>query len=109
MNSTLFPEHESLVSELIQLHEGGRLPHALLLTSDSGLGLSEVCEVLAHRLLKSVFRGRNARIAGSRHPWRFSLRIGDRWQAEYWCGSGAGSLRFCRQNGGLWFAKSTGD
>ena len=40
------------MSELIQLHESGRLPHALLLTSDSGLGLSEVCEVLAHRLLK---------------------------------------------------------
>ena len=52
MNSTLFPEHESLVSELIQLNESGRLPHALLLTSDSGLGLSEVCVVLANRLLK---------------------------------------------------------
>lgn len=52
MNNTLFPEHESLVSELIQLHESGRLPHALLLTSDSGLGLSEVCVVLANRLLK---------------------------------------------------------
>ncbi|EHQ57316.1 hypothetical protein OMB55_00010430 [gamma proteobacterium HIMB55] len=51
MNSTLFPEHESLVAELIQLYKSGRLPHALLLTSDSGLGLSEVCEVLAHRLL----------------------------------------------------------
>ena len=47
-----------------------------------------------------VFRGRNARIAGSRHPRRFSLGNGDRWQAEYWCGSGAGSLRLCRQNGG---------
>ena len=54
MNSTLFPEHESLVSEFIQLHESGRLPHALLLTSDSGLGLSEVCAVLAHRLLKMI-------------------------------------------------------
>lgn len=52
MNNTLFPEHESLVSELIQLHESGRLPHALLLTSDSGLGLSEVCVVLTNRLLK---------------------------------------------------------
>ena len=52
MNSSLFPEHESLVSELIQLNESGRLPHALLLTSDSGLGLSEVCVVLANRLLK---------------------------------------------------------
>ena len=52
MNSTLFPEHESLMSELIQLHETGRLPHALLLTSDSGLGLSEVCVALANRLLK---------------------------------------------------------
>ena len=52
MTSSLFPEHESLVSELVQLYESGRLPHALLLTSDSGFGLSEVCEVLAHRLLK---------------------------------------------------------
>ena len=40
------------MSELVQLHESGRLPHAVLLTSDSGLGLSDVCEVLAHRLLK---------------------------------------------------------
>ena len=52
MTKELFPEHESLVSELVQLQESGRLPHALLLTSDSGLGLSEVCETLAHRLLK---------------------------------------------------------
>ena len=52
MTSSIFPEHEALVSELVQLHESGRLPHAVLLTSDSGLGLSDVCEVLAHRLLK---------------------------------------------------------
>ena len=52
MTKPLFPEHESLVSELVQLQESGRLPHALLLTSDSGLGLSEVCETLVHRLLK---------------------------------------------------------
>ena len=52
MTKPLFPEHESLVSELVQLQKSGRLPHALLLTSDSGLGLSDVCETLAHRLLK---------------------------------------------------------
>lgn len=52
MVSPLFPEHEALVQELVELHEKGRLPHALLLTSDSGLGLSEVSEVLANRLLQ---------------------------------------------------------
>ena len=52
MLKPLFPEHESLVAELVQMHERGRLPHALLLTSDSGLGLSEVSEELANRLLK---------------------------------------------------------
>lgn len=52
MSSALYPEHEALVAELIQLFERGRLPHALLMTSDSGLGLGEVSEVLANRLLK---------------------------------------------------------
>ncbi len=52
MPSQIFPEHESLVDDLIQLHERGRLPHALLLTSDTGLGLVEVSDLLANRLLK---------------------------------------------------------
>ncbi len=52
MTKPLFPEHESLVAELVLLHQRGRLPHALLLTSDSGLGLDDVSEVLANHLLK---------------------------------------------------------
>lgn len=52
MIEPLFPEHEAVVSELVQLYEQRRLPHALMLTSDSGLGLNEVSEVLANRLLK---------------------------------------------------------
>lgn len=51
MTSHLFPEHEKLVSDLIQLHDMDRLPHAVMLTSDSGLGLKDVSEALAHRLL----------------------------------------------------------
>lgn len=51
MTSQLFPEHEKLVSDLIHLYDVERLPHAVMLTSDSGLGLKEVSEALAHRLL----------------------------------------------------------
>ena len=52
MDSALYPEHKALVGELVQLQDVGRLPHAMLLTSDSGLGLKEVCQQLAHALLK---------------------------------------------------------
>lgn len=51
MTSHLFPEHEKLVSDLLHLYDVERLPHAVMLTSDSGLGLKEVSEALAHRLL----------------------------------------------------------
>lgn len=53
MSNPLLPEHQALVDNLIDLHEKGRLPHALLLTSDSGVGLSEVSQILAERLLKA--------------------------------------------------------
>ena len=52
MDSELYPEHEALVGELVQLQDVGRLPHAMLLTSDSGLGLKAVCQHLAQALLK---------------------------------------------------------
>ena len=56
MDSALYPEHKALVGELVQLQDVGRLPHAMLLTSDSGLGLKEVCQQLAHALLKRAGR-----------------------------------------------------
>lgn len=52
MSSSLHFEHQSLVDDLCGLHEKGRLPHALLLTSDSGVGLSEVSLNLAESLLR---------------------------------------------------------
>ena len=51
MSSQLFPEHASVVSDCLERHKRGQLPHALLLTSDSGLGLRCVAESIARGLL----------------------------------------------------------
>ena len=46
-----FPDFEAIVDEVGALYRQGRLPHAVLLTSDSGLGLEGTAQMMATRLL----------------------------------------------------------
>ena len=49
-----FPDFEAIVDEVGALYRQGRLPHAVLLTSDSGLGLEVTAQMIASRLLCDV-------------------------------------------------------
>ena len=54
MTEFTFPDFEAIVDEVGALYRQGRLPHAVLLTSDSGLGLEGTAQMMASRLLCDV-------------------------------------------------------
>ena len=54
MTEVRFPDFEAIVDEVGALYRQGRLPHAVLLTSDSGLGLEGTAQMMATRLLCDV-------------------------------------------------------
>lgn len=54
MTEFRFPDFEPIVDEVGALYRQGRLPHAVLLTSDSGLGLEGTAQIMASRLLCDV-------------------------------------------------------
>ena len=54
MTEFRFPDFEPIVDEAGALYRQGRLPHAVLLTSDSGLGLESTAQIMASRLLCDV-------------------------------------------------------
>ena len=51
MSADVFPEHRKIISELLVLHSRGQLPHAVLITSVSGIGLASAATRLCATLL----------------------------------------------------------
>jgi DNA polymerase III gamma/tau subunit len=51
MSADVFPEHRKIISELLILHSRGQLPHAVLITSVSGVGLASSATRLCGTLL----------------------------------------------------------
>lgn len=51
MTKIAFAEHQALARQLVMLHRSGSLPHAILLSSASGLGLDAVAHAVGTSLL----------------------------------------------------------